>query len=340
MAKYELTVKGTVRELKNYILRHEAMLGDTAEIVDESEGEMGGSRYWFANYERYAMLGENRVSMCIMLLGGEDSVRVVASASGGSQAVVVKINTISEENFLDAFMELMESYEASKKPEQKADPAEPREGAAANTKETADRAEPLEEEAARAAVRERREDLKKRKEALVFLYVIGAIVFLMIFIGIATNGMDGDFEDEDYEDHEEPVEDEIDLPVAYSVGDDYVFLTSDGEANYYIDLESEESKQIFIGTGELERSLEDYKKTGKTYTTEKGYEFQVSLLEKKNTAGPEDEDDEDDEELLDVVATGKVGGSSVYAAYSEDGRGTEKEERVLKDLLDTVEKKK
>ena len=61
-------------------------------------------------YERYAVLGENRVSLNIVLLEISEGVRVIATSSGGSQAMFLKINHWSEDNFLNDFVSIIETY--------------------------------------------------------------------------------------------------------------------------------------------------------------------------------------------------------------------------------------
>ncbi len=48
-----------------------------------------------------AVLGGNRVSLSLTLLGGGPCTELCAVASGGSQALFFKINTFGEEAFLD-----------------------------------------------------------------------------------------------------------------------------------------------------------------------------------------------------------------------------------------------
>lgn len=41
----------------------------------------------------------------------KDGVRVIATSLGGSQAVFMKVNHWSEDNFLQAFVNLLDAYE-------------------------------------------------------------------------------------------------------------------------------------------------------------------------------------------------------------------------------------
>jgi len=58
------------------------------------------------------MIGGNRVSMNITIIGDEDRLLITAITSGGSQAVFFKINTFGEESFLDQCIVAVERYTA------------------------------------------------------------------------------------------------------------------------------------------------------------------------------------------------------------------------------------
>lgn len=111
MAKYTATVPGNIDKLKKYISHNGPNLGATITLEDEISGAADGVKYWVGTYERYAVLGENRVSLNIVLLEISEGVRVIATASGGSQAVFMKINHWSEDNFLNDFIKVIEAYE-------------------------------------------------------------------------------------------------------------------------------------------------------------------------------------------------------------------------------------
>ena len=60
-------------------------------------------------YERYSLLGGNRVSLTLTLVGEGNRIFISAITSGGSQAMFVKMNTVGEESFLDKVAELLDS---------------------------------------------------------------------------------------------------------------------------------------------------------------------------------------------------------------------------------------
>ena len=110
MAKYTTTVGGSLNELVTYIKYNESRLGSTITLEEEITGTADSVKYWVGTYERYAVLGENRVSLNVMLIEYSEGVKVIATASGGSQAAFFKINTWSEDNFLNDFVSIIETY--------------------------------------------------------------------------------------------------------------------------------------------------------------------------------------------------------------------------------------
>ena len=110
MAKYTTTVGGSLNELVTYIKHNESRLGSTITLEEEITGTADSVKHWIGTYERYAVLGENRVSLNVMLIEYSEGVKVMATASGGSQAAFFKINNWSEDNFLNDFVSIIETY--------------------------------------------------------------------------------------------------------------------------------------------------------------------------------------------------------------------------------------
>ena len=60
-------------------------------------------------FERYSMMGGNRLSLTLTLFqNGDSPIRLSAITAGGSQAVFFKVNTLGEESFLDDVKDLLE----------------------------------------------------------------------------------------------------------------------------------------------------------------------------------------------------------------------------------------
>ena len=108
MAKYERIVEGSfdsiLETLENAVLHGSV----SASYEDGSDCRMGAMRCAVRVYERYSALGSNRVSMAVTLVGNGQNLFLSAITSGGSQAMLFKINTWGEGSFLDTLVEVVE----------------------------------------------------------------------------------------------------------------------------------------------------------------------------------------------------------------------------------------
>jgi hypothetical protein len=82
----------------------------SASYEDGSDCDVGEGKVAVRVYERYSMLGGNRVSMSITLIGEGDNLFLSAITAGGSQALFFKINTFGESAFLDTCKNTVENY--------------------------------------------------------------------------------------------------------------------------------------------------------------------------------------------------------------------------------------
>ncbi len=80
----------------------------SASYEDGSDYAAGEIRCAVRVYERYSAFGSNRVSLNLTLVGNGKDLFLTAITSGGSQAVLFKLNTVGEEAFLDKLIELAE----------------------------------------------------------------------------------------------------------------------------------------------------------------------------------------------------------------------------------------
>ena len=108
MAKLERTLSGDfnqlIKKIENGILNGSM----SASLEDYSDFYSGDARCSVRVFERYSYAGGNRVSMNVTLFqNGNDEIRLSAITSGGSQAVLFKINTWGEEAFLDKLREIL-----------------------------------------------------------------------------------------------------------------------------------------------------------------------------------------------------------------------------------------
>ena len=108
MAKMERMVQGSfdgiLDRIEQGILRGSA----TASMEDQSDFVSGNCRCSVRVFERYSMLGSNRVSLNVTLFQGPDGkIHLSAITSGGSQAVFYKMNTFGEQAFLEKLEEIL-----------------------------------------------------------------------------------------------------------------------------------------------------------------------------------------------------------------------------------------
>ena len=100
MAKYERRFSGDFDSALSAL--HDGILNGSASATyeDGSDCAAGDVRCAVRVYERYSLVGGNRVSLNLTLVGNGQDLFLSAITSGGSQAVFLKLNTIGEESFL------------------------------------------------------------------------------------------------------------------------------------------------------------------------------------------------------------------------------------------------
>ena len=110
MAKYEKRLTGDFDGLLERL--HDGVIGGSmsASYEDGSDFEANGVRCAIRVFERYSMMGGNRVSMNLTLVGNGSDLFLSAITAGGSQAVFFKMNTFGEEAFLSCVEEIAEAY--------------------------------------------------------------------------------------------------------------------------------------------------------------------------------------------------------------------------------------
>lgn len=110
MAKYECFINGDFEQILNRI--HQGILNGSmsASYEDGSDFRVQDVRCAVRVYERYSMIGSNRVSLNVTLIDSGGRVFLSGITSGGSQAVFFKLNTLGEEDFLDCLRKIAESF--------------------------------------------------------------------------------------------------------------------------------------------------------------------------------------------------------------------------------------
>ena len=102
MAKLECTVTGIDANTLAQHVTEDIISGSvSASLEDQSFFTCGDVSCAVLVFERYSVIGSNRVSLSVTLFGTAGSVLVSAITSGGSEAVFFKLNTFGEEAFLD-----------------------------------------------------------------------------------------------------------------------------------------------------------------------------------------------------------------------------------------------
>ena len=108
MAKLECTVTGDFDEVLRRIVDGIENASITSSLEDGSDFVTEKVRCAVRVFERYSYMGQNRVSLNLTLLQVDNEpIRLSAITSGGSQAMLFKINTIGEESFLKVLKDIL-----------------------------------------------------------------------------------------------------------------------------------------------------------------------------------------------------------------------------------------
>ena len=103
MAKFERTIENQkfyplLQQIEQGILDSSL----SAHLEAGSDFEDGDARCSVRVFERYSMVGGNRLSLNVtMFQQGDSPIRLSMITAGGSQAVFFKVNTLGENAFLD-----------------------------------------------------------------------------------------------------------------------------------------------------------------------------------------------------------------------------------------------
>ena len=110
MAKIQRELYGDFDMILNAI--NSAVMGGSlsASLEDSSDFYDQNSRCSVRVYERYSYMGKNRVSLSVTLYETSGHVFLSAIASGGSQALFMKINTLGERAFLDTIEKTVDAF--------------------------------------------------------------------------------------------------------------------------------------------------------------------------------------------------------------------------------------
>ena len=110
MAIFEKTIRN--KNFDKLLRKLEQEIPDSswsADLEAGSDFKEGDARCSVRVFERYSMIGGNRLSLTLtMFQNGDSPIRLSAITAGGSQAVFFKMNTLGEESFLDDVKDLLE----------------------------------------------------------------------------------------------------------------------------------------------------------------------------------------------------------------------------------------
>ena len=108
--KFESYLNGSFDEMLSVIDKD--TLGKTISLsLEESIDYKHQYRVSVRAFERYSMIGDNRVSANLTLIETDDKPYLILTTTGGSQAIIFKINNIGEETFLYFFIdEILKDY--------------------------------------------------------------------------------------------------------------------------------------------------------------------------------------------------------------------------------------
>ena len=109
MAIFEKTIRN--QNFDTLLRKLEHAIPDSswsAELEAGSDFKEGSARCSVRVFERYSMVGGNRLSLTLTLFQNEDEPIRLAITTGGSQAVFFKMNTLGEDAFLEDVKQLLE----------------------------------------------------------------------------------------------------------------------------------------------------------------------------------------------------------------------------------------
>lgn len=112
MAEFYRRVSADFDRLLNYL--NDGILNGsmTTSLESARDFSAGGSRAAVRVYERYAFMSSNRMSLTLFLFQLSNDIEVYAVGSGGSSAMLFKINTWSETGFADEIGLLLDVYKS------------------------------------------------------------------------------------------------------------------------------------------------------------------------------------------------------------------------------------
>jgi hypothetical protein len=113
MARYDCSLAGDADALVAHLDREIMQGSATATTEEQAAHSIGDARLLIRTYERYSAFGGNRVSLTFAIMAVGQQMVVSAITAGGSSAMLFKLNTVGEENFLAKAQEALASFPQS-----------------------------------------------------------------------------------------------------------------------------------------------------------------------------------------------------------------------------------
>lgn len=107
MAKLERVIHENIDSLARRITKGILDSSASATLEESSNFSAGGAKCAVRVFERYSAFGGNRVSLSVTLFQAGEYTHLSAITSGGSQAILFKVNTFGEGAFLEKLSDIL-----------------------------------------------------------------------------------------------------------------------------------------------------------------------------------------------------------------------------------------
>ena len=110
MAKYTAHVAGDFGQIVDFIDIELHSQSASLSLEESFDRNVQGWRISQRVYERFSYAGGNRASLSVLFIEVPDGVDICGIATGGSQAVFFKINTLGETAFLETLQTAVQRW--------------------------------------------------------------------------------------------------------------------------------------------------------------------------------------------------------------------------------------
>lgn len=110
MALFQYQLTGELESFLTWVDQKITSGSRTATLEDVGYESIGDAKLAVRVYERYSLTGSNRVSLTLSVLAWGNQLSVIAATSGGSAAVLFKLNTMGEDAFIEKARDAVAGY--------------------------------------------------------------------------------------------------------------------------------------------------------------------------------------------------------------------------------------